>query len=821
MLLAVLLLVVSALPGGIASAGGIAPTAVNRPPVALDDPATFDNESPVIPDDAMANDQFGHTVAVDGDTAVIGMTYAADDAGAAYVYERVNGEWIETAKLVSSDPGPYEFFGWSVDIEGDTIVVGEFRDKDGAIGKGAAHVFTRDGTTWSHAAKLTPTSRVEDGEFGCAVAISGDTIAVGSYGYSGYAGGAYVFRGAGDVWAQEALIGPASSGSFYFGSALDVDGDTLVIGSYYDDAAGYDSGAAYVYTRSGTTWSYAQQLLGSDTATADYFGWSVAVDGDTALIGAKYEEELPEENFRGSAYVFSRSGTLWTQTDKLKASDGAAQHEFGYAVALDKGVAVVGAARTPELGEYTGSAYVFAYNGSDWAETRNLAAVEATADAWYGSAVAVDGNTCLVGAYSADAAGADSGEAYFYDSCYTALQSETLVVPAPGVLGNDYDLDGDTIQVSGTYDALHGYVMQTTLGSFEYTPDEGFTGMDSFQYRVYDGMDYSATATVSIFVEGWHEYVPIEGDDRYATAAEAARTAFSDKGADTVVIATGRNFPDALGGSALAGALEAPLLLVETASVPAEVVDVIQDLGITNAVILGGTGAVAPGVETQLLAAMGASSEVTRVAGANRYDTARKVAAKVVDTLGVEYENVAFVATGANFPDALAAGPLAAGQGWPIYLAENGAGDAVTVDAMEAAGVTEVHVLGGTGVVKPAMYSALQSAFGAASVDRLAGDNRYETAAKVVLMGINDVGAHWSGAGLATGANFPDALAAGAALGYLDTVLLLSDSKTLSPATEDVLSDYRAYITEIHYFGGLGALSQAVRDRVAQVVEAP
>ena len=817
--LLVLTLIFALLTLGTQAAGAVT-IAGNVAPVAQDDPLTMDAETILKPDGLVAWEQLGGSVAIDGDVAVAGALSGNNGAGAAYVYERIDGTWVETAKLVSSDPGANELFGKSVAVAGDTIVVGEQRDQDAGVGKGAVHVFARNGGVWSHAAKLVASPRVSNGEFGCDVAISGDTIAVGSYGYGGYAGGAYVFQRVGSSWAQQAVIGSPSSGAHALGWSLDIDGDTLLIGCHEDDALGSDSGAAYVYTRSGEAWSYRQQLVASDGAANDYFGRSVAIGGGVALIGANADDDLG--NWSGAAYLFKGSGSSWAQAEKILPSDGAAQDEFGFAVAFDGQSAVIGAQKTSQLGAATGRAYLYTYDGTGLTEVRALSASDAAADAYYGAAVAVSGNSCLIGAYSASPVVENSGEAYIYDSHYTVAEDEVLVVEAPGVLWNDWDPDMEWFGVADWVEAGHGHVSMFSGGAFSYTPEPGFNGYDSFTYRLWDDHGaFSAPATVKIRVTPVHDYIPIEGADRFETGAEAARAGFAATGAPTAVIATGRNFPDALGGSALAGALDAPLLLVDTASVPASVADVLDELDTKRAIILGGTAALTSAVETQLIAAMGTGSTVERIAGADRYDTARQVAARAIDELGPLFDGVAFVATGANFPDALAAGPIAAAAGMPIYLVSNGAGDAATIAAMEADGVSLVNVLGGTSVVTDVTYAALTSGFGGDRVDRLAGANRYETAAKVAEYGCAKGKLTWNGLGIATGEAFPDALAAGAMLGRCRTVLVLSRPAALSTETESVLTANRGEIDDVRFFGGTNALSSEVRARVKQVLEAP
>lgn len=799
----------AAIPLGDASQTGVA--GINYPPTAFDDPL-MGTSATLLAEDAAEWDTYGEAVAIDGDTAVVGAHYA-DEAGAAYVLQRINGEWRQVAKLASSDPAANEFFGGSVDIENGTIVVGEHLDAGG----GAVHVFTGSGSSWTHRAKIEPTDTAPNDAFGYSVALSGDTIAIGAYNGAATAGAAYTFVGGGDTWAeQEKFTGGAATDEF--GWSVAIDGDTVLVGAHQADSPAFNAGAAYVYTRVGTDWSFQQKLVASDQADSDYFGWSVALAGDTALVAAKYDDDLG--NVSGSVYSFERSGTTWVQGSKITPDDGTAQDEFGYAVAFDGNTAIVGAQGTDAQGEKTGSAYLFHYAGGAWIQDSRLDAEDAAAGAYFGAAVAIDEGSAIVGAYHAAQVAEAAGAAYVYDSYYMIDEDTSLTVEAPGVLANDFDLNGDALQVQGTQQAAHGYVMQTTTGYFEYTPEPDYNGFDSFTYECYDGQDYSQPATVHIYVRPAHDYVSIAGDTRFETGAQAALAAFPE-GATAVVLATGRNFPDALGGSALAGALDAPLLLVDTASVPGDVLDTIEDLGATRAIILGGTSAVSDAVKPALLSAMGPGSTIERIAGDDRYETAREVAAAAIDELGGAFGGTAFVATGSNFPDALAAGPVAASAGWPIYLVANAAADATTLQAMDADGVTDVYAVGGIAVVTPATFTSLESRFGAASVDRVAGDNRYETAVEVSTLGIDAAAMRWDGVGLAKGTDFPDALAAGAMLGSRDSVLLLSASDALSDESETALSSNRGLISDVYYFGGTSALSQAVRTRVQQVIEAP
>jgi putative cell wall-binding protein len=308
--------------------------------------------------------------------------------------------------------------------------------------------------------------------------------------------------------------------------------------------------------------------------------------------------------------------------------------------------------------------------------------------------------------------------------------------------------------------------------------------------------------------------VNIAGASRIGTAVEASKLAFP-AGSEYVVIATARNWPDALGGSALAGALDAPILLTEPTWLPPAVSDEITRLNATHAIILGGTGAVSDAVSREIAALPGMTVE--RIAGASRYATANLVAARTIGELGDAYDGTAFVATGANFPDALGASPIAAANGWPIYLANpsQGANDAM-VSSMRSAGVTEAVILGGTGAVSLPVESDLWTL---GTVTRLAGTSRYDTAVKVASYGVSYGGLGYDRVAIATGENFPDALAGGVLQGKSGSVLLLTPTASLNPAVAALLTAEKQNIHEVRFLGGTGAVFQVVRDRVSGILQ--
>ena len=303
------------------------------------------------------------------------------------------------------------------------------------------------------------------------------------------------------------------------------------------------------------------------------------------------------------------------------------------------------------------------------------------------------------------------------------------------------------------------------------------------------------------------DVIRVAGVDRYETALQASRD--FEGGASTAVIATGLNWPDALGGTALAGAVRGPLLLTRTNELSTAVRDELVRLGVTKVYILGGTGAVGAPVEQALVTMFGRAG-VVRLGGIDRYATSRLVADETIRVLGGAYSGDALVATGTNFPDATGGSALAAALCRPILLVSP-AGDVYIPSATR-----RVTILGGTGAVSAQVQTALQWRLGTSNVFRAGGIDRYETAALVAQVGI-EAGMTWDGVGVATGANFPDALSGGAMLGARGSVLLLSRSDGLSPEVAAQLLENAGDINTVHIVGGTGAISTSTEDDIRRV----
>jgi hypothetical protein len=346
-------------------------------------------------------------VAIDGDTALVGAQGDAGAIGAAYVYVRSAGAWVLQQVLVPTDGAVGDRFGCAVALDGDTALIGADRHdlQAGGTNSGAAYVFTRSGTTWALEAELAPSDHGYGDRFGCSVDLDGDTALVGAKlrdaSGSADAGAAYAFTRSAGIWSQQArfaLADPGSPTSDQFGGAVALDGDTALIGADFRVVPGkYNCGAAYVYVRSGGSWSLQQMLTASDGENGDLFGDAVALDGDRAAIGAR-NHDYSGVIRSGAVYTFTRTNGVWSQERVLFASDRRSGDWFGSCVAMDGDIIVVGAP-FHEAGprQRAGAAYIFWHTDQGWAECSALTADAVMEYEQSAQSVAVSGQTALVG----------------------------------------------------------------------------------------------------------------------------------------------------------------------------------------------------------------------------------------------------------------------------------------------------------------------------------------------------------------------------------------------------------------------------------------
>ena len=366
--------------------------------------------------DAAPGDNLGHAVALSDGAALVGAPKAGSlGAGKAVVYRRTGEDtWTQEATLLAETPSTDAQLGWSVDLDGDRAVVGALTDSSTGFVSGAAYVFERgpDGA-WGQAARLLGDPTVPEDGFGYDVAISGDWAAVGSPlppppDFVG-PGVVTVFHRGTAGWVQHAVLEGLVDLSD-FGTSVSLDGDRLAVGAIRDPEQGVGAGAAWVLRREGESWEVEAKILPDDGAPFARFGSSVAISGDTLLVGARDADGAAPSS--GAAYVFVRQGDTWTQEVRLTAFDGTMGAAYGRSVDLDGDRAFVGAWLERVAGIQSGAAYLHRRTATGWNVGWKFVPDDPVHGDGYGFSVAVDDDCSLVGVVNRDVEGqANAGAA--------------------------------------------------------------------------------------------------------------------------------------------------------------------------------------------------------------------------------------------------------------------------------------------------------------------------------------------------------------------------------------------------------------------------
>jgi hypothetical protein len=342
--------------------------------------------------------------------------------------------WFEDSMLIASDATAGAGFGGAISLKGDTAIIGAWQDDVGGVDSGSAYIFVRNGDGWIEQQKLIASDAEAEDTFGGQVSIDGDTAIVGSAlddDTFPQAGSAYVFVRNGGVWTQQAkLTASDASAQVAFGSSVSISGDTAIVGAEFGN-----SGSAYVFVRNGTTWTQQAKLTADDAETIIMFGVSVSLSGDTAVIGS----------FSGSAFVFTRKGAEWTQQAKLIAKGDAG----GSRVSLDGDTAIVSAWQDSSKIKSAGSVYVYMRSGGVWTQEAKLTADDANTFDEFGSSVSIQGDTAVIGAFSAGSCNDTchpSGSAYVFTRSGGVWRQQTTLTSSDKAKG---DLFGQGVAISG------------------------------------------------------------------------------------------------------------------------------------------------------------------------------------------------------------------------------------------------------------------------------------------------------------------------------------------------------------------------------------
>ena len=397
-------------------------------------------EQKVTASDGTTNSYFGSAAALNGSTALIGADGDNSFQGAAYLFTKSNGSWNEGQKLTASDGLPGDEFGYRVALADHTLLVGAFTATvGGVVSQGAAYLFTQSNGTWSESQKLTANDGALFDNFGASVALDGSTLVVGANGATvgGNAaqGAVYVFTESNGAWTQTQKLTADDGAAFdNFGLSVALKGSTILVGSPAAPiGTNAGQGALYVFTESNGNWTQTQKLTASDGAANESFGESVALEGSTALVGA-YNATINGHTWQGAAYIFTESNGNWSEGQKLTASDGTAGANFGNAVALNGSTALIAAdASTVGVNTYQGKAYLFTESGGNWSQSDTFIASDGAVDDYFGAALAWDGATALISTPHPTIGGNTwQGAAYFYEQSATPTPTPTATVsPTP------------------------------------------------------------------------------------------------------------------------------------------------------------------------------------------------------------------------------------------------------------------------------------------------------------------------------------------------------------------------------------------------------
>ncbi len=363
-------------------------------------------EYKISPPSGSTGDYFGSSVSTSGNFVIVGAygegDWVTENHGAAYIFEKSESGWNQIARLTASDAGEWDSFGRSVSISGNYAIVGAYGDD---YSTGAAYIFEKLESGWTEVAKLTASDASAEDNFGLSVSISGNYAIMGAYIDDNGTGAAYIFERTDSGWSQVAKLTASDAATWsYFGYNVSISGNHAIV-----SANGIDSytGAAYIFERTDSGWNQTAKLTASDAAEWDYFGCSVSISGDNAIVGANADDDNGASS--GSAYIFEKANNEWTQVAKLTANDADNGDFFGAGVSIFGSYAVVGA----NGNDFIGSAYVFEKTESGWNQAIKLTAYNVNDEIGFGGfSVYISGDYIIAGASKDNT---HIGSAYIYN----------------------------------------------------------------------------------------------------------------------------------------------------------------------------------------------------------------------------------------------------------------------------------------------------------------------------------------------------------------------------------------------------------------------
>ena len=389
------------------------------------DPLIATTITRLLPEENTPFIQFGTSIAVNGDVAVIGTPNAdvgGTAAGGVYVFNRVGDDWERMGRV---DPPTAQLnmnFGSAVAVEAGTLIVGTPREDGAGTDSGAVYVYSADATTWSLVQRIVPPDEAAWKQFGWSLSLQGDTLAVGVPGdseFGPYQGAVYLFTNTNGQWLFSEKVDGQIAGDYgNFGAEVLLNGELLFVGAPTRAISGIIWGAVFVYRKNGTDWQFDQEIqppvsVGSST----YFGQSLAVEGDTLAVGAPYDNTAARSMLdivgRGSVFVYELENSQWLLKQRLLPNNGSVNDSFGYDIAISGAALAVGAPWSDGLySSGVGSVQVFLKTGDEWIYEDYATTVDAPANSWFGSVVYAAGDSIFVGAPYDNSLGYNHGAVY-------------------------------------------------------------------------------------------------------------------------------------------------------------------------------------------------------------------------------------------------------------------------------------------------------------------------------------------------------------------------------------------------------------------------
>ncbi|WP_299079548.1 hypothetical protein [uncultured Paraglaciecola sp.] len=389
---------------------------------------SFAAQDIILADDGKTGDAFGFDVSIDGNTALVGA-FKADldgvkDAGAAYVYVLGENGWQKQAKLFADPALANDTLGGKVALKNNVAMLGVMRRDDKGKDSGAVVSFEREVNTWKQRKIFTAPDAKPGDAFGQSIALTENHLVIGAPRNDALgddSGAAYIYKRENDTWRYQTKI-VASDGlaGDLFGISVAIDGNTILVGADLHDEKAENAGAVYVYVLDDKQWKQEAKLMASDGGKTDIFGVRVAISGNTALVSARRDDTEALGIDAGSAYIFMRDGRTWTQQVKLTSPDGQADDRFGRDVALSRDTAIISAMNHDANGSNTGALYVYKKGSGGWRYTSKFVAKNSKSDDKFGWSVGLSNGVAIVASPNHDAQGQESGAVFIQElNCNT------------------------------------------------------------------------------------------------------------------------------------------------------------------------------------------------------------------------------------------------------------------------------------------------------------------------------------------------------------------------------------------------------------------